>query len=102
MLYLVGSAEPTGPLVLDVYIDPGNGHPVLRKDTAVLGVLEFDQATGTLTVFDKARGLGDCGIYSRYRLTGRRLVLIEARSKTACNGKPPLDPARWPKLPLSR
>jgi 4-amino-4-deoxy-L-arabinose transferase-like glycosyltransferase len=100
MLYLAESGgRSIGPLVLDLYSDPGDGHPRLGKTTVVLGDLRFDRATGTLTVFDKARGVGDCGIYSRYRLAGGRLVLIDARAKTACNSEGPFDPARWPRLP---
>jgi 4-amino-4-deoxy-L-arabinose transferase-like glycosyltransferase len=100
MLFLVGGeGRIAGPLVADLYRDPGNGRPRLGKATVVLGELRFDRATSTLTVFDKARGIGDCGIYSRYRLAGGRLALIEARAKTDCDGKPPFDPTRWPKLP---
>ncbi len=100
LLYLASPArKPVGPLKLQVYEDPGNGHVRLTTATTILGVLDFARATGTLTVLDKFRGLGDCGVFSTYRLEGSRLVLIEARAKTACNGKPPFSPERWRKLP---
>jgi hypothetical protein len=100
MLYLVQSAtKKTGPLVFRVYSDPGNGHPRLVDATTILGVLDFAKQTGTLTVLDKYRGIGDCGIFSTYRLEHNGFVLTAARAKTACDGKPPFSPQRWPKLP---
>jgi Protein of unknown function (DUF1176) len=101
LLYLASpSSKPVGPLRLKVYEDPGNGHVKLRTATTILGVLDFTRSSGTLTILDKFRGLGDCGVFSTYRLEGSRLVLTEARAKTACDGKPPLSPGRWPKLPV--
>ena len=101
MLYLASAAsKPVGPLRLQVYEDPGNGHPKLTASTTILGVLDFKRSTGTLTVFDKFRGLGDCGIFATYRLEGSRLVLTAARAKAACDGKPPFSPQSWPKLPV--
>ena len=103
MLYLVNpSNKAIGPLVLQIYRDPGNGHPRLTRQTEILGIIGFAHATGTLAVFDEFRGLGDCGIYSRYRLDGSHFLLIEARAKTACNGKPPFAPQSWPKLPIPK
>lgn len=101
MLYLVRPAfRPAGPLTLQIYVDPGSGVPTARTTTRLLGVLSFTPRTGQLVVFDKARGIGDCGIYSVFKLTGNRFVPTVARAKTKCDGKPPFDPRRWPKLPL--
>jgi hypothetical protein len=83
-----------------VYVDPGNGVPRLQLTTSILGDLSFRPRSGRLTVLDKARGVGDCGIYSVFRLRAHAFMPIEARAKTACDGKPPFDPTRWPKLPL--
>jgi hypothetical protein len=100
MLYLVGPhAAVKGPLRLRIYVDRGNG-PQVRTATTILGNLSFVPRTGRLTVFDKARGLGDCGIYSVFHLRGGVFVPVEVRAKTACDGRPPFDPRRWPKLPL--
>lgn len=101
MLYLVDSArKATGPLALRTYRDPGSGQPKVTNETRILGSLAFTPKTGILTVLDKFRGVGDCGIYSTFELTGNRFVTTEVRAKTACDGKPPYDPTRWPKLPL--
>jgi hypothetical protein len=103
VLYLITPSDKAiGPLVLQIYRDPGNGHPRLTRQTEILGILGFSHATGTLAVFDEFRGLGDCGIYSRYRLDGNHFLLIEARAKTACDGKPPFAPQSWPKLPIPK
>jgi hypothetical protein len=101
MLYLARSrSQTTGPLVFQVYEDPGNGHPHLVRATTILGVLTFSKSTGTLIVLDKYAGLGGCGIYSTYRLESGRFVLAAARSKPDCDGKQPYAPQRWPKLPV--
>ena len=60
----------------------------------------FTPATGRLVVFDKSRGIGDCGIYSVFRLDGSRFVPAATRAKVACDGKSGGGPTRWPKLPL--
>jgi hypothetical protein len=100
MLYLVrGDRRTVGPLALLTYVDPGNGKPEPRRLTVILGVFSWSPRTGELTVFDKFRGPGDCGIFSRFRLVGDRFRTLEVRAKTACDGKPPYDPTRWPRLP---
>jgi hypothetical protein len=97
-LFLVGpGGRRLGPLALVTYRDPGTGHPRVTRETVVLGTLAFSK--GTLTVLDKFRGLGDCGIYSTFRLVGDRFRTVEVRAKTACDGKPPYDPRRWRRLP---
>ena len=101
MYYLVSAAHKvTGPLVLRTYIDPGSGRLKASGETRILGLATFTPKTGVLTVFDKFRGPGDCGVYTAAKLTGSRFVTTEVRAKTACDGKPPYDPTRWPKLPL--
>jgi hypothetical protein len=101
MLYLLpASGGAGGALRFRIYVDPGTGVPTVRSTTAILGVLTFHPRSGRLTVLDKARGIGDCGIYSVFRLRGAVFVPVQARAKTACDGKPPFNPRRWPKLPL--
>jgi Protein of unknown function (DUF1176) len=103
MLYFVRTDRRVdGPLPLLIYEDPGTGVPTARRRTVILGTIDFDARTERLTVLDKARGIGDCGIFSTFGLSDDRFVLLETRAKLACNGKPPFDPARWTKLPLPR
>ncbi len=102
-LYLVdANRHATGPLALTTYIDPGSGKPKVTHDTLILGSAGFDPKTGIFTVEDKGRGLGDCGIYTVAKLTGDRLVTTEVRARLKCDGKPPYDPTRWPKLPIPK
>jgi hypothetical protein len=98
-LWLLNAAGRPAPLTLHVYADPGSGKPTPMRKREILGGMVFAPASGRLTLLDKARGLGDCGIYSVFRLSGARLVPVETRAKTACDGKLGGGPARWPKLP---
>jgi|HubBroStandDraft_6_1064221.scaffolds.fasta_scaffold410449_2 hypothetical protein len=101
MLYLVGMTRSVvGPLPLQLYGDPGSGRPRATRQSQILGVLSFASDSLTLHVWDKFSGAGDCGIYSTFRLAGSRFVPVAVRAKLACNGKPPLQPGRWPQLPL--
>jgi uncharacterized protein DUF1176 len=100
--FLPASGKARGPLRFRIYEDPGNGVPKPRTEALLVGELTFDPTKGRLFLFEKARGLGDCGIYSVFHLQGTAFVPVETRAKTACNGKPPLEPTRWPKLPTLR
>ena len=91
----------TTALSFHIYHDPGSGIPTPIREKEILGVPLFTPRTGRLTVFDKARGVGDCGIYSTFRRSGARFIPVETNAKTRCDGKPPYDPQRWPKLPCS-
>jgi hypothetical protein len=101
MLYILPAHGPArDALRFRIYVDPGNGVPRVRTRTAILGDLSFRPTSGRLTIFDRARGLGDCGIYSVFRLRAGAFVPVEARAKTVCDAKAPFDPRRWPKLSL--
>lgn len=101
MLYLVDAArKATGPLRLHLYADHGTGRPKPAYRTRILGVASFVPATGRLVIFDRFRGIGDCGVYSTFRLLGSRFVPVEVRAKLACDGKGGGDPSGWPKLPV--
>jgi hypothetical protein len=54
---------------------------------------EFDAATQTLTAFAKGRGLGDCGILSRWVWTGDGFALAAESEMRECWGTPP---EAWP------
>jgi hypothetical protein len=100
--FLPPNGKARGPLRFRIYEDPGNGMPKPVTETQLVGVLLFNPTKSRLTVIEKARGLGDCGIYSVFHLQGGGFLPVEARAKTACNGKPPFDPTRWPRLPTPR
>lgn len=98
VIYLVDAAKhKVGPMRLHLYVDTGNGKATPAYRTQILGIANFNPSTKRLVVLDKARGLGDCGFYSVFRLAGDRFVPVESRAKLACDGKG-ADPPRWPKL----
>jgi uncharacterized protein DUF1176 len=98
-LYLVDRSRTPARargLTLTVYEAPGDA---LRRVRARLvnGTIDVEPATGRLQLFTKFRGLGDCGVLASYALRGGRVVPVEVRAKLACDGRPPYDPARWPR-----
>jgi Protein of unknown function (DUF1176) len=102
MLYFARTDDATRrpPISLLIYEDSGTGKPTAKRRTLILGTMAFSLRTRQLNVLDKFRGAGDCGISSTFALEDDVFVPITVRAKLACNGKPPFDPARWPKLPL--
>ncbi|MGQ9865265.1 MAG: DUF1176 domain-containing protein [Pseudanabaenaceae cyanobacterium] len=72
-------------------------------ETELAGALEWDGQAGTLQVWNKARGAGDCGTLATYRLVGEgtatQLVLQRFQAKWECNGEftpPRAYPQRYP------
>ena len=98
-LSLVGANRRVTPLSFHIYEDPGSGKPTAMRKAEILGVLNFAPAAGKLDLFDRARGIGDCGIYSVFRFNGSRFVPVVTRAKAACDGESGGGPTRWPKLP---
>ncbi|MFQ3679767.1 MAG: DUF1176 domain-containing protein [Pseudanabaenaceae cyanobacterium] len=75
----------------------------LMSATELSGLLTLDTQAGTLQVWHKARGAGDCGTFATYRLTGEgtaaQLVLQTLRAKRECDGEftpPNTYPQRYP------
>jgi hypothetical protein len=101
LLYLVDRGfHPVGPISLRTYRDLGKGKLRLVRQRYILGTLDFNPGTGRLVVFDKFRGIGDCGIYSVFQLKKTYFIPRAVRAKLNCNGKGPFDPSRWPLLPV--
>jgi hypothetical protein len=67
--------------------------------TGELMNVEFDAGTQTLSNFDKARGLGDCGAFTSWAWTGKAFVLKSSDVMPACRGVPLDD---WPTEFVSR
>lgn len=55
--------------------------------------VQYDAETRSLTNFDKARGLGDCGAITTWRWTGQGFVLAEQTLMPECRG---VLPEAWP------
>jgi hypothetical protein len=74
---------------------------LVRSETRELwGLPEFDRRRRQLRVWNKFRGLGDCGLLAVYRFVEAGPELVELRAKTACDGKGAGTPERWPRVPL--
>lgn len=51
----------------------------------------FDEETQTLSMFNKGRGLGDCGSQSEWVWDGQAFRLILYKSMPECHGVPEAD-----------
>lgn len=70
-----------------------------REMETIAGFTDF--SNDRLTVFTKARGLGDCGIQAEYSLEGSRFVLEKTQEKDCDDsmfndGDIVIDPNAWP------
>ena len=104
-LYDQSTTPPSSvPLKFTTFVDSGVPGPSrLEQDQTdeVLGVPEFDSQKHLLTVFNKFRGKGDCGILTTYTFPDRETRLLEARAKLDCDGKGSSDPKQWKPLKLN-
>lgn len=57
---------------------------------------DFDAARGELLTFSKDRGLGDCGVATRWQYNGRQFVLAEYAQESTCDAWHSSD--QWPML----
>ncbi|MBE9109848.1 DUF1176 domain-containing protein [Nodosilinea sp. LEGE 07298] len=101
-VYTYVAVQPDGtlqPLPLDLFYPDQAGQFVRSREATVGGLTTFDPAQGLLTVFSKARGLGDCGSLAEYRWTDGALELATFRYQ-ACSDSPGefVDPADYPQV----
>ncbi len=57
---------------------------------------DFDPKTGMLSTYDKGRGVGDCGVSSRWVFDGKQFQLAAFASEPACDGYS--SGGEWPVL----
>ncbi|PSR15687.1 hypothetical protein C8255_21770 [filamentous cyanobacterium CCP3] len=86
-------------LALDVLYPDQAGQFERSSEATIGGLTSFDPETSLLTVFSKARGLGDCGSLAEYRWTGSDLELATFRYQE-CSDSPGelVDPANYPQV----
>jgi hypothetical protein len=70
------------------------------SEPELLGYTEVHPQTKELTLWGRARGLGDCGMWFKYRITANKGILLEVRAKE-CVDDPNYDgiapePATYP------
>jgi Protein of unknown function (DUF1176) len=72
-----------------------------RDDEDVFGLMNPSviPARGTITVFSKGRGLGDCGEAATYAWTGKTFVLAQFNEMQPCGG---IVSTYWPSVRTSR
>jgi hypothetical protein len=61
---------------------------------------DFDQKTGELSTFDKGRGIGDCGVSSRWIYDGKQFQMTSFSSEPSCDGYN--TSGEWPVLWVTR
>lgn len=63
----------------------------------IVGLPTFNPKTKNITVFNRYRGLGDCGSWAKYDWRGNQFQLLEYREKKKCDGKY-IEPEKYPKV----
>lgn len=61
---------------------------------------EFNEQTGELRTLEKSRGIGDCGVATRWRFDGERFRLARYAAEPTCDGWH--GPDAWPVLWVTR
>ncbi len=61
---------------------------------------QFDEKTGELRTLEKSRGIGDCGVATRWRFDGQHFRLARYAAEPACDGWH--GPDAWPVLWVTR
>jgi hypothetical protein len=96
VLYEPSAGEPR---VMPVpYEDFADGRVTAAADRVMVGLPSFDPMTQVVTNFQKFRGPGDCGIFTRHRLEGTKLTLQEFRLRECDATTPRTDPTQFPLL----
>ena len=75
------------------------GNPAPDDPTDMLTEPDFEAETGTLSLFAKGRGIGDCGLTASWIWDGQAFQLSALNYQDACGG---VEPGDWPSLFRSR
>jgi hypothetical protein len=101
LLYDETRRPPAARLLTFRFPSSPDGERLEWSETAeVWGTPELNRAEGELTIFNKSRGPGDCGILVAYDFADGLPVLRELRAKLACDGRLANQPERWDEVPL--
>jgi hypothetical protein len=65
-----------------------NGTIISSKESTFLGVINFSKFDKKVSVFQKGRGVGDCGMIGEYKIKDNQMKLIRWYEKENCDGKP--------------
>jgi hypothetical protein len=103
LVYAYGVYQPDGilqPLTLDGFYPNQAGQFERTSEPTVGGLATFAPEQELLTVFSKARGLGDCGSLAEYRWTGSELALETFRYQECSDdlAEEFVDPINYPQI----
>jgi len=97
-LYLLDTSSTAHALNFRQFQAPDVGKLEPYDDKLVTGLMQVRPQLGEITVWRKYRGIGDCGQFLRYHLTGNQLHLKELRMQE-CEDEPNfLPPEQWRKI----
>lgn len=100
-IYLLYDEAKRAAVLLDFmhYERGAKGQVKTYSEPEIAGSPEFDRKRGTLRMFAKSRGPGDCGSLVTYEFSSGKAVAVEVRAR-ACDDKraPVVDPEKWPKV----
>lgn len=97
LAWLVSRQKPfsTRPVRLRLPFTPDNGNDEMELMNAM-----FEDKSRELTTLAKGRGLGDCGVASRWRFDGQRFRLVRYAQEPTCDSWHGSD--AWPTLWVTR
>ena len=73
------------------------GNLIEESERAIAGYSDYNPNDGTISIFTKGRGLGDCGTLGFYRLDGSQLKVDRFLAKTECDGNY-IEPINYPQV----
>lgn len=94
---LTESGPNIQPLILAQFSTDNSGQIFQYGTYGFGGLTSFDVDQQTLTIFAKARGIGDCGWFAQYQWNGSTFDVIEFRAKNECDGNY-IEPENYPQL----
>lgn len=100
-IYMLYDEAGHAAVLLDFmhYERGARGRVKTYSEPELAGSPNFDRKRGTLRMFTKSRGPGDCGSLVTYEFSSGKAVAVDARAQ-ACddNRTPAIDPKKWPKV----
>lgn len=102
LVYAYAAYEPNGvvqPIPLELFYPDETGEFIRSSEPTTGGLATFDPDQRTLSIFTKARGLGDCGAFAEYAWTGDDLALTSYRYQ-ACDdtSETYIEPEDYPQI----
>ena len=94
-LTLSGAQPVARTLTFPTYESEDEGKLEKKETEELWGFPEFDLKRKRLTIFNKFRGLGDCGALATYSFQDGAPKLVEVRAKLKCDGQGAEDPKQW-------